>query len=97
MLINLAQQLSVHHLLTPLTDLQRHALPVVSSNRLLSVIVYNKFSWEDHFRHMVGKVGKKIGAFYRAKRLLNGLARKMYFTAVILPDLNYCCPLLPVE
>ena len=63
MLINLVQQLSVHHLLTPLTDLQRHALPVVSSNRQLCVIVHDELSLEDHFRHMVGKSERRLELF----------------------------------
>ena len=42
---------------------------------------------------MVVKVGKKIGAFYRARRLLIGHALKMYLSSVIVPNFSYCCPL----
>ena len=35
-------------------------------------------------------MNRKLGAFHRARSLLNAQARRMYFLSVIIPDLDYC-------
>ena len=71
---------------------ENFSIPIVRSTKLLGVVIDDHLSWDNHFSH-VAKVGRKIGAFHRARRLLNSYARRMFLVSVILPDLDYCCPL----
>ena len=68
-------------------------VPTVRSAKFLGVVIDDHLSWDDHFSDIVAKMGRKIGAFHRARRLLNPQARKMLLLSVILPDLEYCCSL----
>ena len=68
------------------------SLTPVAQTKLLGVVIDNKLNWDEHLRQTITKVGRKIGAFLRAQRLLSKHARKMFLTSVALPDCDYCCP-----
>lgn len=68
------------------------SLTPVTNTKLLGVVIDNKLNWDEHLRQTITKVGRKIGAFRRAQRLLSVHARKMFLASVVLPDLDYCCP-----
>ena len=66
-------------------------IPTVLKTGLLCVMLDDHLPCEDEVYHIVTKVGRKLGAFHRARRLLNAQARRMYLLSVIIPDLDYCC------
>ncbi len=72
---------------------KKFMLSYVTHTKLLGVDIDHRLIWDDHLRQTIAKVGRKIGAFSRARRLLSEQARKMFLTSVLLPDLDYCCPL----
>ena len=67
------------------------SLTPVAHNKLLGVVIDSKLNWAEHLRHTITKIDRKIGAFFRAQRLLNMHARKRFLTSVVLPDSNHCC------
>ena len=68
------------------------SLTPVAETKLLGVVIDNKLNWDEYLRQTITKVGRKIGAFRRAQRLLSNHARKMFLISVVLPDFDYCCP-----
>ena len=61
----------------------------VSQTRLLGIIVDNRLSWHAQVDSVIAKVSRKIGALRRSYRQLTPAARRLYYTAVIQPDLEY--------
>ena len=72
---------------------QDFIIPAVPCTKLLAIMVDIRLSWKEHVNYIAEKVGRKIGAFHRASRMLNVQARRMYLISVTLPDFGYCCAL----
>ena len=66
-----------------------HCVTHVNNSRLLSVIVDDKLSWNDHVDAVCSKLARKTGAIRRTFRQLTPSARRLYFISVIQPDLEY--------
>ena len=76
--------------LYPAAVLSCGGLPVemVTSTRLLGVIVDDALSWAAHVDHVCRKVGRKIGALRRSYRQLSCDVRRLFLLSVIQPDLE---------
>ena len=61
----------------------------VTEMRLLGVIVDNQLSWSSQLNSVISKVSQKIGILRRNKHQLSPSARRLFYLAVIQPDLEY--------
>ena len=62
---------------------------VVSSTRVLGVILDDKLSWLPHVEQLQKKIARKIGALRRSSRQLTPTARRQFLLSVIQPDFDY--------
>ena len=62
---------------------------VVTEMRLLGVIVDNQLSWSSQVNSVISKVSQKIGILRRNIHQLSPSARRLFYLAVIQPDLEY--------
>ena len=64
-------------------------IKIVTEMRVLGVIVDNKLSWSPHVESIISKVCRKIGILQRNKHQLTHFARRLFYLAIIHPDLEY--------
>ena len=62
---------------------------VVTEMRLLGVIVDNQLSWSSQVNSVISKVSQKIGILRKNIHQLSPSARRLFYLAVIQPDLEY--------
>ena len=62
---------------------------MVTEMRVLGVIVDNKLSWSPHVESVNSKVCRKVGILQRNKHELTHFARRLFYLAVIQPNLEY--------
>ena len=62
---------------------------IVTEMRLLGVIVDNQLSWSSQVNSVISKVSQKIGILQRNIHQLSPSARRLFYLAVIQPDLEY--------
>ena len=74
---------------TPPILLCRTPVNVVTEMRLLGVIVDNQLSWSSQVNSVISKVSQKIGILRRNIHQLSPSARRLFYLAVIQPDLEY--------
>ena len=74
---------------TPTILLNGTPIKIVTEMRVLGVIVDNKLSWSPHVESVISKVCRKIGILQRNKHQLTHFARRLFYLAIIQPDLEY--------
>ena len=74
---------------TPTVLLNGTPIKIVTEMRVLGVIVDNKLSWSPHVESVISKVCWKIGILQRNKHQLTHVARRLFYLAIIQPDLEY--------
>ena len=74
---------------TPTVLLNGTPIKIATEMRVLGVIVDNKLSWSPHVESVISKVCRKIGILQRNKHQLTHFARRLFYLAIIQPDLEY--------
>ena len=64
-------------------------LDIVSSYKYLGVVLDSDLSWNNHVNHVLRKVARKIFALRIAGPQLTWKSRRLFYTGVIQPDLEY--------
>ncbi|XP_078363442.1 uncharacterized protein LOC144647519 [Oculina patagonica] len=69
-------------------------IEIMNSLKILGVQIDNKLSFKEHISVVLKKVYARIGALRRLKKLVPDYVAVLLYKAYILPDLEYCGPLL---
>ena len=67
-----------------------HILKKVNSIKYLGIIVDHKLNWLNHITYVKGKISKRIGIMYKARKYLNKNSFKNIYHAYLYPYLTYC-------
>ena len=72
--------------------MDNHILTKVNSIKYLGFIVDHKLNWLNHITssYVKGKIFKRIGIMYKARKYLNKNSFKNIYYAYIYPYLTYC-------
>ena len=65
-------------------------IPLVHKTKFLGIMIDDKLSWHDHFRHVISKVKRNMHMLRQGNKFLNLHAKKVLYFGHIFSHLNYC-------
>ena len=74
-----------------LGDSNLQTLQTTKSDKLLGVFIDQYLTFKSHIKTVITKVGRSILLLWRIKKFLPPNARIKFYTAFIMPHLEYCC------